>query len=135
VLFNTKFQFSLQNETRNFFSKRENLKECVVNAVLFCLFRFEGFTSACLQEQIRIERRWLFLGGYNMIFAFLSKEKREKRSKYENLFNETKQTAENGNVEMMYRLSFFYENGIGVKQDFQKAFDWYKTANDKANKF
>jgi TPR repeat protein len=71
-----------------------------------------------------------------VVIIVLSKIRVKKGAeRYKILFDDTKQAAEKGDVEMMYRLSFFYENGIAVKQNFQEAFNWYEKANNKANGF
>ena len=38
------------------------------------------------------------------------------------------QAAKAGNTNALYNVGRCYEEGIGVKQDFSKAFDWYKKA-------
>jgi uncharacterized membrane protein len=66
-----------------------------------------------------------------IVFAFIFRVIAKEKEHFENLFNPTKQAAENGDIKSMYLLSSFYEKGIGVKQDMEKAFYWYKIAAEK----
>ena len=36
--------------------------------------------------------------------------------------------AEQGDPEAQYYLGVMYDNGLGIKQDFFKAFEWYQKA-------
>jgi TPR repeat protein len=69
-----------------------------------------------------------------MLLKPLIDEKREASKMikdYRELFRQTKQSAENGNIKKIYLLSYFYQEGIGVEQDIEKSFYWYKTAKEK----
>ena len=42
--------------------------------------------------------------------------------------------AEQGDTEAQYTLGYYYEDGIGVKEDKEKSFYWYKKAAEQGNK-
>jgi hypothetical protein len=68
------------------------------------------------------------------LFKPLIDEEREAKKMikdYRELFLQTKQSAENENIKDMYFLSSFYQEGIGVRQNIEKAFYWYKVAKEK----
>ena len=46
-------------------------------------------------------------------------------------FEEIKVKAENGNEISQYNLGIFYQNGIGVKQDFKQAVKWFRKSADQ----
>ncbi len=48
----------------------------------------------------------------------------------EDLFNALQELADQGNPSAMYNLGMLYNNGIGTKQDPEKAFDWFMKATE-----
>ena len=44
------------------------------------------------------------------------------------LFIDVQKLAQQGNPEAQYHLGMMYNNGLGIKQDPQKAFDWFSKA-------
>ena len=46
-------------------------------------------------------------------------------------FATTKLLAEQGNVASQYNLGYLYDNGQGVRQDFDKAVEWYQKAAEQ----
>lgn len=72
-----------------------------------------------------------------LIFAlFLSACERENKSRVENkspLFIEVEKLAQQGNPEAQYHLGMMYNNGQGVSEDPQKAFEWFSKAADSGD--
>jgi len=49
------------------------------------------------------------------------------------LFVKLEKLAQTGNPDAQYHLGMMYNNGLGVKQDPRKAFDWFTKAADSGN--
>ncbi|CAI2180958.1 337_t:CDS:2 [Funneliformis geosporum] len=70
------------------------------------------------------------LAQYNLILFYQNEFKVE-----ENNIKIYKKLAKQNNSDIQYYLGFCYENGIGIKKDLKKAFDYYKKATGNGNKF
>ena len=57
----------------------------------------------------------------------------QKRGDYETARKEFQALADKGDDKSMVNLGVFYHTGEGVKQDYQKAMDWYLKAYSKRN--
>lgn len=48
----------------------------------------------------------------------------------EEYFNVTMKKAQSGDVEAQFNIGYMYKNGIGIKQDDNESFKWFKKAKE-----